>query len=48
MHNDHIYKYYRWQGWIAKQQGRLMRQFFMYEWANEERNAQYNCDLGRD
>jgi hypothetical protein len=40
LHNQHVYLRYRWQGWVAEQQGRLMRAFFMRDFARQERTAQ--------
>jgi len=40
LHNQHVYLRYRWQAWIAEQQGRLMRAFFMRDFARQERQAQ--------
>lgn len=41
MHNEHVYLFYRWKGWVAKQQGKLMWTLFMDELARREREAQY-------
>jgi len=35
-HNQHVYVYFRWQGWIAEQQGRHMSAFFMRDFARQE------------
>lgn len=40
MHNEHIYKYYRWLGWLAERNGRPMRAFFMRDFARQEREEQ--------
>lgn len=40
LHNQHVYLRYRWLGWMAEQQGRLMRAFFMRDFARQEREAQ--------
>ena len=40
LHNEHVYKYYRFKGWVAEQRKRWMRREFMYQWAEDEREAQ--------
>jgi len=40
LHNQHVYLRYRWLGWVAEQQGRLMRAFFMRDFARQELEAQ--------
>ena len=40
MHNDHVYKYYRWLGWLAEENKRHMRAFFMRDFARQERADQ--------
>ena len=34
--NAHVYRYYRYLGWSAEQQGRHMRAFFMRDFARQE------------
>lgn len=36
LYNEHVYKFYRWKGWVAEQQGRHMRAFFMRDFARQE------------
>lgn len=45
MHNGHVYKYYRWLGWVAKQQKRHLRSFFMWEFAEQEKIQQLTFNL---
>lgn len=40
LHNEHVYKYYRFKGWVARQIKRCMRSEFMYQWAADERADQ--------
>lgn len=40
LHNEHVYKHYRWKGWVALQMKRCMRSEFMYQWAEDERAHQ--------
>jgi hypothetical protein len=35
--NNHVYKYYRWRAFVARQSGRLMAQEFNLQWAEDER-----------
>ena len=41
-HNTHILKWYRWQIFLAKQQGRLFAQTMLIEWYNEELKASHD------
>ena len=36
LHNAHVLKWYRWNIWCARQQGRLLRETFLIQWHNEE------------
>lgn len=38
--NEHVYKYRRFQAWVARQRGRWMRMDIMYQWAAGERADQ--------
>ena len=40
MHNEHVYLFFRWKGWVAEQRQRHMRAFFMRDFARQERVAQ--------
>lgn len=40
MHNEHVYKYWRWRAWVADQSRRLLAATFFYQWAQDERNLQ--------
>lgn len=37
---EHIYKYWRFKGWVAKQTGRLIACEFAYQWAQDEKKLQ--------
>jgi hypothetical protein len=34
--NAHVYRYYRWLGWLAEQKGRHLKAFFMRDFARQE------------
>ena len=40
MHNEMVYKYWRWLAWNASRQGRLMAWDFYIDWAEQERVKQ--------
>jgi len=40
MHNEHVYLWHRYVGWLAKEQGALMACTFRWQWALEEYSAQ--------
>lgn len=44
MQNEHVYKYYRWLGFVAEQCGRQMRAFFMRDFARQERESQETAE----
>jgi hypothetical protein len=35
-HNAHVLLFYRWNIWLARRSGRLMRMTFLIQWHNEE------------
>ena len=39
MHNQHVYLYYRWQAWLAKEQKKWLAYEFARQWAENERNG---------
>lgn len=40
LHNEHVYKAYRFKAWVAEQTNRPLRQFFMATLAEKERTMQ--------
>ena len=40
MMNEHVYKYWRFRGWIAEEMGRPWGAFFFRDFARQEREAQ--------
>ena len=40
LHNEHVYKYFRWKGWVATKLNKPMRSFFMYDFARQEHETQ--------
>jgi len=40
MMTEHVYKYWRFRGWIAEEMHRPMRAFFFRDFARQEREAQ--------
>jgi len=45
--NEHVYKYFRWKGWIAKEHKRHLASFFFYDFARQERelSLKLNVDI---
>ena len=39
MHNEHVYKYWRWVGWCCKDKHMSMIDFY-YHWSKVERDNQ--------
>ena len=40
LHNQHVYVYWRWKGFVAERCGCRMKAFFMRDWARQEAEAQ--------
>jgi len=40
LHNEHVYKYWRWRGWILRQQKRYLGAELLHYWADNEREVQ--------
>ena len=36
LHNQHVYVYWRWNGWVAEKFGRHLKAFFMRDFARQE------------
>lgn len=40
MHNEHVYLYFRWKGWVAELSHRHWGAFFLRDFARQEREQQ--------
>ncbi len=40
MMNEHVFKFWRWHGWVAEQTGRHWGAFYFRDFARQEREAQ--------
>ena len=40
LHNQHVYEFYRWEAWVARELFRHFRAEILYAWAHEELAAQ--------
>jgi len=47
-HNHHVFFYYRWKAFQAKQEGRLLAQTFLLAWADEELAKQTTHEVSHE